>query len=191
MPSDPPPDDIRNVWQKQPSEDAEMLLEEVRKRIMKFEQEQWRIKVVGRIAAVIVLAELGSWFYFGNQAASVGTALVLAGLVYAWRWVGRRRAPKVLPPDCGLESSVNFYRAGLERERNVQRGMWRAYVAVLPGMVVAIAGLQHGRTPDFSEKFLTTAGSVVAVCFLCWLFNLQQAKLLQRRIDDLDAMAKG
>jgi hypothetical protein len=189
--SDLLPEDIRNVWQKQPSEGAEMLLEEVRKRITKFEREQWRIKIVGRISAIVVLAVLGSWFYFGNESTSIGTALVLAGFVYAWRWVDRGRSPKVLPPDCGLESSVDFYRAELERERNVQRGMWRAYLAVLPGMVVAIGALQYGRTPRFAQHFFPTAASVVAVCFLCWLFNLQQARLLQRRIDDLEAMVKG
>jgi hypothetical protein len=191
MPSELPPGDIRNIWQNQPSEGAEMLLEEVRKKIGKFEREQRRIKIVGRIAAIIVLAMLGSWFYFGGESASISTALVLAGFVYAWRWVGRRRAPKVLPTDCGLERSVDFYRAELARERNVQRGMWRAYLAVLPGMVVAIAGLQYGRTAHFAQHFVTTAASVVAVCLLCWLFNLQDARRLQRRIDDLDAMAKG
>ncbi len=190
MPSDLPPEDIRNVWQNQPSEGAEMILEEVRKRAAKFEREQRRIKIAGRTGAIIVLAVLGSWFYFGSETASVGTALVLAGFVYAWRWIGRRRSTKALPPDCGLEQSASFYRAELERERNVQRGMWRAYLAVLPGMAIAIAGLQHGRTPDFSQRFLTTAGGVVAVGFLCWLYNLRDARRLQRRIDDLDAMVK-
>ena len=190
MPSEPPPEDIRNVWQTQPSEGANMLLEQVRKKITKFEREQRRIKIVGRIAAIIVLAVLGSWFFFGGESASIGTALVLAGFVYAWRWVGRRRAPKVLPTDCGLERSVDFYRGELARERNTQRGMWRAYLAVLPGLVVAIAGIQHGRTAHFAQHFVTTAASVVAVCLLCWLFNLQDARRLQRRIDDLDAMVR-
>lgn len=192
MTNDPPPDDIRKVWQNQPSEGADMLLEEVRERITKFEREQWRIKIVGRIAAVIVLAMLGSWFYFGNEWASIGAALVLAGFVYAWRWVGRTRSTRVPPPDCGLERSVEFYRAELERERNVQRGMWRAYLAIIPGLVVAIGALQYGRTAQFGQHLLVTAGSVVAMCFLLWLlFNRQQANLLQRRIDDLDAMVKG
>lgn len=190
MASDLLPDDVRDVWQKQPSEGADMLLEELRKKISKFEREQRRIKIVGRIGAIVVLAVLGSWFYFGSESASIATALVLAGFVYAWRWIGRRRSPKVLPADCGLKRSVDFYRAELERERNVQRGMWRAYLAVIPGMVVAIEGIQHRPTPQFAQHFAITAAGVVGACFLCWLFNLQQAKLLQRRIDDLDATVK-
>jgi hypothetical protein len=192
MASDVPPEDIRNVWQKQPSEGAEMLLEQVRKRLTKFEGEQRRIKIVGWITAVFMLPIFGFWLYVGNVVVDVGTALVAAGFLYGWWWVSRRRAEKNMPQDCGLKCSADFYRGELERERDVQRGIWRAYVATLPGMVIAIAGIQYGRTAHFAQEFFMTAGGVIAFSFLIWLlFNHQQEKVLRRRIDDLDAMVKG
>jgi hypothetical protein len=190
MPSDSPSEDVRNIWQNQPSEGADMLLEEVRKRITKFDREQWRIKVVGRITAVIVLAMTGFWFYVGNALVDIGTALVLAGFLYAWWWMGRRRAAKTMPQDCGLKRSVDFYRGELERELDVQRSVWWPLAAIVLGILIAIAGVQYGRMAHFAEHFLTTAAGLVPIVFVCWLFNRQQTKVLQRRIDDLDAMVK-
>ena len=96
-----------------------------------------------------------------------------------------------MPQDCGLKCSIDFYRGELQRELDVQRGMWRPFLAMFPGIVVAIAGIQYRQTPHFAQNFLTTAAAVAALCVVLGQFHRQDAKRLKRRIDDLDATVKG
>ena len=45
MPNEFPPDDIRNVWQNQPVENAPMPLEEIQRRARRFEKQIGRAHV--------------------------------------------------------------------------------------------------------------------------------------------------
>jgi hypothetical protein len=75
-----------------------------------------------------------------NPLARIESVLTVAGVAYFLIQLHLRSAGTM--PDVGEAESIQFYRAGLERQRDFRRGtwLWPGAVMFLPGPIVFMAG---------------------------------------------------
>jgi len=184
------PNNPQQVWQTQPVEGIKMSADAIRQRAGKFERRIfWRN--IREYASSLVAALLFAYFFATNHALlfRVAYALFIAGLGWVVFQLHRQGSAKNMPAELGTLTYLQFFRAELERQRDVVKNVWPWYLAPLvPGFVVLTAASVIARP---NSAGLATAGLldvVVAVLFLLiWKMNLRAARCLQRTIDDLNA----
>jgi hypothetical protein len=145
-----------------------------------------RRSVVGGIAAAIVIASFGVFFFvFPNWLQRVGSILTVIGALYLVVQLRMRSARAM--PDVALSSCLQFYRSELQRQRDFHRGkwFWSRMLIFLPGPIVWFAGFAQAR-PKLAPFIW---GELIAFLILGALavpLNLRLARAYQRRIDALD-----
>jgi hypothetical protein len=182
----PKDDDLKALWREQETETPPMSLELIHARGF-----QWHIKrrnFIEYAAAVVVVATF-SWYVYilSHPVMKLGSALTVLGtLVLVWQLHKRGSARQ---PPLGAAASLAFHRAELVRQRDAVRSMWLWYLAPLaPGMIVTMAGMAMSK-PDAPLAAKLVMPVVTALVFVgVWLLNRRGARLLQRAIDDLDAL---
>ena len=186
MPNDPLPDDLRNVWQNQPVENAPMPLEEIQRRALRFEKRIDRRNLREYAGAAIGIAAYTFYiFIFHSLVIRAGSVLVIAGVLYVVVQLYRRGSSGSLPADLAITASIEFHRRELVRQRDLLRSVWRWYIGpIVPGLVVFSAGSMPPHSPVWAYFalalfFLVTLGGIV------WL-NHRGAQRLDRQIAELD-----
>ena len=195
MTNEPPPNDMRSLWQDQRTEPVKMSLAEIRKKAQKFQHRiRWRnLREYG--AAVFVVAVFGFYiWHFHNLFHRIGSGLVIAGTLYVVFQLYKRGSAKTMPADMALITCLDFHRRELERQRDLLRGIWWWYLGpLIPGLIVFTLG---GATanPNHPLRAWTLAASSAAlgalVFFLIGALNQKCARKLQRQIDELDIVEK-
>src|ERR1039458_6375099 len=149
MPNEFPPDDIRNVWQNQPVENAPMPLEEIQRRARRFEKRIGRRNLREYAGAALGIAAYTIYiFKFHSLVVRAGSVLVIAGVLYIVVQLYRRASAGSLPADFGVVASVGFPRRELVRQRDMLRSVWRWYIApIVPGLAVFSAGTLPQHSP--------------------------------------------
>ena len=186
MPNEFPPDDIRNVWQNQPVENAPMPLEEIQRRARRFEKRIDRRNLREYIGAAIGIAIFTFYiFKFPNPLMRTGSALIIAGLLCVVVQIYKRASPGKLPADLALTASLEFHRRELVRQRDLLRSVLWWYVGPLvPGLVVFAAGV----TPPRGAVAVINALPFLCIFgFILWL-NHRAAACLDRQIAELDKL---
>jgi len=105
----------------------------------------------------------------------------------------RRGSARAVPRDANLETSIELYRAQLERRRNALRGIWTWYAG--PILVALMAfGLQAPlANPDEPGLWLKVAPFVVSSIVWSVMMAYQSRRAasdLQREIDSLGPWEK-
>jgi hypothetical protein len=193
-------DDMKNLWQSQPTEPPKIRPEDFRRKMDKFERRVlWR-NMREYAAGVVVIAGFG---YFGwklhGLLIRVGAGLIIAGALTVIVELHRRGSARTAPAELGLSTCIDFHRKSLERQRDALRTVWTWYLLpFVPGLAVfeigsAInqwkahpVGLEH-----FVLAFLVSPAIVAAVFFGIWRLNQWAAGKLQKRIDELAALGEG
>jgi Flp pilus assembly protein TadB len=188
MPNEFPPDDIRNVWQNQPVENAPMPLEEIQRRARRFEKRIDRRNLREYAGAAIGIAAYTFYFFwFHSLVIRAGSVLVIAGVLYVVVQLYKRASSGSLPADFGVAASIEFQRRELVRQRDMLRSVWRWYVGpIIPGLVVFTVGLLPHRAGALAVGALFLAlgsGGII------W-FNHRAAIRLDRQIAELDNLER-
>ena len=184
------PDNSVQIWQGQPVEGLKMSTDEIRKRAGKFQSTiQWRN--VREYAGALVAAGLFGSFLLKNHDTlfRIAFGLFIAGLAYLVFQLQRKGSTKGLPEAMGAVPCLQFYRAELERQRDLLANVWTWYLAPLvPGFAVyTIAFAVTYPHPAMLGALVLYDGVVAALFFLIWKMNVRAARSLQRRIDELYA----
>jgi hypothetical protein len=180
----------QRIWQSQPVEDVKMSAEVIRKRANKFEKKiLWRN--VGEYAGGLVTAvPLAYFFAKADQVLfRIAFGLFIAGMAWVAFQLHRKGSAKRMPTALGTSSCLQFFRAELERQRDVVSNVWPWYLAPLvPGFVVYTVAYTLASPSPASWAGLALLDAIVAALFVAvWKMNQRAARCLQRMIDELYA----
>jgi hypothetical protein len=193
-------DDMKNLWQSQPTEPTKIRPEEFRRKMDKFERRIFWRNMREYAAGVVVIA---IFWYFGLKLhgllVRLGAGLIIAGALVVMFELHRRGSARTAPADLGLNTCIDFHRKSLQRQRDALRTVWTWYLLpCVPGLAVFEIGSainQWEAHPVGLEHFvlasLISPAVVVAVFFGVWRLNQWAAGKLQNRIDELTALGKG
>ena len=180
---------VQKMWQDQPVEGIKMSVEIVQKRAAKFERRiMWR-NVREYVASLIAAVLLGYFLVTAHDLLSrVTFALFIAGMAWIVVQLHRKGSSKSMPAGVDTRATLRFYRAELERQREVVTSVWSWYLAPLvPGLAVYTVGYAIKFPRPAAWAGLLLMDTIIAVAFLAiWKMNMQAARCLQRMIDDLN-----
>ena len=184
------PNNPQQIWQCQPVEGIKMSAEALRQRSGKFER-MFRWRNVREYVASLLAAVWFGYFLVTTHAVLFRIAYVLfiVGLGWVVYQLHRKGSARSMPAAMGTSTCLQFFRAELERQRDVVKNVWPWYLAPLvPGFVILTAATM--RTLPFPTNLASAAwidGVAAVVFFLVWRMNRRAARRLQRIIDELYA----
>ena len=201
MASEQIPEEAEELWRSQPPEMPRISLDDLHRRLRKFERTIFWRNTREYLAGAIVVA--GFAFYewkFPGPLLRVGSGLTIAGALFVMFQLHRRASAKTAPDDLGRNTYVAFHRRELVRQRDALRAVWSWYLLpFVPGLMVFLAGLiqsavntaqMAGRALGAFQVTAFAAGCasfVIAVFVGVWFVNRWAAARLQAQIDELDA----
>lgn len=180
----------QQIWQSQPVEGTKMSADVIRQRAVRFERKISNRNLRESIIALLVIA-----FFSYSFVTTPGTLLritwllFIAGMIWIIIQLRRKGTPKTMPGAMGNFSSIEFFRAELERQRDLVKSVWRWYLAPLvPGyFALNLACIfVSPRPPRWGALALIDVIFVVAFAAV-WKMNQRAARCLQRTIDELNA----
>ena len=187
MPSDPNPNDPRNLWQNQKDERATITLEDVRRQAGRLGRRVYWRNLREYVAGAIVIAVFGASLWHTRGWRIAPSLLLMAGTGYVLFEIHRRGAARSLPMDADLKASLDFHIRELERQRNALRTVWLWYLLpFMPGFLaeIAVSAVDRGVT-----------GPLIAFCIALplmfvgiWKLNESGARKLDRKIRELREM---
>jgi hypothetical protein len=181
----------QNIWLRQPLEGIQMSAEVLRNRAGKFERRIMRRNLREYVSSLVAA---GAFIYFFTTTQAVlfrlAYALFIAGLAWIVFQLHRKGSAKTIPADMGTSTSLQFFRAELERQRDVVKNVWSWYLSPLvPGFIVLTAGSVTARPyPHGLASAAILDAFVAALFFVVWKMNVRAARCLQRMIDELYAV---
>jgi hypothetical protein len=182
------PDDLRNLWQAQPLENIATALEDLRARASRFERRISRRNLREYVGGLIGVAVYAYYIWrFPNPLMRVGSAMIIAGVLFVlWRLYRHGRAA-ALPQDLGLSASLEFHRRQLVRQRDLLRTVvWWYLSPMVPGLLVFLTGMLGVR--GFKLRQLPFGGLIVGLFVFIWWINKRAAERLDRQIAELDQL---
>lgn len=182
-------DDLKALWQQQPSEGNEMDLESLRAGV------RAQLARVRRARALLVLVTLVGVSVAACQAASAPTALLrlgeglLAGGFLLFLALGWRRLA-VASPDA-VDACVTFLRNSLARRRDAARGGWIVAAApLLPGLTVTLIALAVASGQEWL-RFAPIAALLVLWLAIMMVIQVREAGKVAIEMAQLDQQSRG
>lgn len=182
---------VQKLWQDQPVEGIKMSAEEIRRRSGKFERRiRWR-NIREYIASLIAAVLLGYFFATAHDVLSrVTFGLFIAALAWMMVSLYRKGSAKKLPEGVDTLTGLHFYRAELERQREVVRSVWWWYLApMVPGFLVTTVG-DMIKSPHLVTLAKVTIMDVCVLGMFVWVgkMNMKAARCLTRMIEELNGV---
>jgi len=187
-------DPAKEAWQASVEIAGPPPIEDVRKGADKFYRRIRRRNAVEYVACVVVVVAFSTYvFVLPHVLQKIGSAMIVLATFYV-AWQLHRRASAEPPEKAGTMPLLAFARAQMLRQRDALRSIfWWYILPFIPGLVVMTLG--NGMDPEFAAKgpplwvrWLVFAGMGAALAGVWWL-NQYGARKLQRRIDEIDALA--
>ncbi len=179
---------VQKLWQDQPVEGIKMSVEEIRRRAGKFER-RIRRRNLREYVASLLAAGLFVYFFATSHDLLQRVTFVLFFAAMLWIVVAlhRKGSAKTMPDGVDTLTGLRFYRAELERQHEVVKGMWRWYLApMVPGFVVYTIGHALKVPHPAAWAGLALMDVIVAGMFyFVWRMNMKAARCLERTIEEL------
>ena len=197
MTNESPSNDMKNLWQSQPTESPRIRPEELRRKMNKFERRIFWRNVREYAAGVLVIAIFGYYeFRFNTLLVRLGSGMIIAGTLYVMYQLHRRASTRPAPADLGSSTCIDFHRKSLERQRDAVRTVWSWYLLpFVPGLSVLFIGsiasqraAHPGNLGQLVINILASQGIIPAVFFAVWKLNRRAAERLQTQIDELNSL---
>jgi len=177
---------LQALWQSQSRGEPAIAIEDVREWARRLERRVARRNRREYIVAVVVVLIYG-WTFWRLPFATVriGAGLMIAATIFVCYRIHVHGSAVSLRTDVGMKSSLDFFRAQLERQRDLLQGVWRwALLPFVPGflvLMIAYARAQPARVP------LVVAYGVSTLILMLGLhvLNRRAAARIQRVLDRL------
>ena len=187
MPGDCLPEDLQVLWKEMSMSPLTFSPPQLRAELEKLNEGKRRKSIVFLAAMGTLIVSFASFFFlFPNTLARTGSVLSVFGLVY---WLVQTRMSRARPiSEMGDSNCIQFYRAELERRRDLSRGfpLWSRILLAMPPWIVFNLGFAQ-LYPNLAPIMWFDCGTIVAVIAFIVPMGLRQARMYQRRIDLLDA----
>ena len=200
MTNEPASPDIQDLWQSQPTEPPRISIEDLRRKMSKFERIIFWRNIREYAAGVFVVTAYGFYEWrFPQPLMRVGSGLVIAATLYVMFQLHRRASVQRAPADLGLSTSIEFHRRALIRQLDALRTIWSWYILpFVPGFAVFLTGSaisQRAAHPmslfHLLRGYSIPVGLVAVVSFGVWKLNQRAARKLQTQIDEMTALSGG
>ena len=181
-----PDEDLQALWQSQRRGEDGISLDEIRRRARRLERlVTWR-NLAEYLAAAIVVPAFG-WIGWTGPSVMIraGAALMITATIFVVHRLHAQGAAASLPADLAGAGSLAFYRAQLERQRDLLRSVWSWYLLPFaPGWLLLLIGRARAQPERIAS--VRALAVEVAVCAVgIHVLNRRAAARLQRRIDAL------
>jgi hypothetical protein len=188
------PDLLKQAWKASADDHALPDLETVRAGADQFYRRIRLRNAIEYAASVVVVICFSAYALFlPSPAARIGAAMVvLATLMVVWQL--HRRVSAAPPPERAAAQPILVHqRAQLARQRDALVGIFTWYLLpFIPGLLVMTLGptLEHGAVGLLHMPRLVWIRLILSVAVITgiWLLNQRGARLLQKKIDDIDAL---
>lgn len=187
MANELPPNDVRNVWQRQTVEVPRMSLDQIRRKAELFRKALGRQNLLAYALLAFLTGAFG-WIAFTapNLLARTGACLFIAGCLLGGWQVYTRGGRRSMPADAAFADCLNFYRSELELLRDFHKSVWWRLLALIPGYMILLAGLAEAE-PQVWRELIAIGGAFLGFgLFGLWL-QLHLGRKVQRAIDALNA----
>ena len=183
-------DELQALWQSQPRGEATMSIDQIRTMARSLERRVTRRNRREYVAAGIAAGLFGWLGWIGPSATiRVGAGLVVAASLLVVHQLRVRGTTVALPADLALTSALDFYRAQLERQRDLLRSVWLwGLLPAAPGLLIFQIGhvLAH---PELLSGFIGLSILLVVVMVGVHGLNRRVAARIQERLDRLSSLS--
>ena len=187
-------DELKMLWKRQPTPDVRYSIDELRRASKRFQRRVAFRNATEYLACLVVVAVFAMYLVkFPFPLMRAGSVLIILGTLWVAHQLRARASGRPVPGDMGDRSWVDFHREQVLRQRDALRAVWLWYVApFVPGMVVFRWGVETelDAGAPFARGWAANL-AIAGVLLLVVAFNRFAARRLQRRIDELDAQARG
>jgi hypothetical protein len=192
MQDDRPENDLRTVWQNQPTEPSVMTTEKIRQKMRELHAKTRR-QLLGTVAGP--LAAVFFYAFAIQQFPSLQQVLrPLFALALAWSFVGlyflnRGMWSAMMPGDAGFSTGLDFCRREIERRRRLLRHVlvWSFGPVLLAiGTFILALAMVGSRDRGIFPNALPFLTLVVVWIVGYFVVRLREQRELQREIDELD-----
>ena len=181
-----PNDSLQALWQSQASEQPAISLEQIREKARYLERRVVRRNRREYVAAVFVVIAYGLILWRApSVSVRLGAALILAATAVVCYRLHVYGSAASLESNVGITSSLEFYRAQLERQRDLLQRVWLWFLLpFVPGFVVGLIGYALAQP---GHRTATIVYGVLALMLGIGLhvLNRRAAVRLQRILDRL------
>lgn len=193
-------ENMKNLWQNQPTEPSKIRLEDLRRKTDRFERRIFWRNLREYAASVVVIAIFGYYAWrFHGLLVRAGSGLIIVGTLYVMLQLHRRGSVRTAPSDLGLSTCIEFHRKSLQRQRDALRTIWSWYLLpFVPGLAVFEIGSAMNQWKAHAVGlghvvigFLASLAIMAALFGGIWRLNQWAAGKLQKQIDELTALGKG
>ena len=194
MPDDFPNDELKKVWQSQPTELSTMTLEKIRHKACEL-RAKTRRELFGSITGLLISIAISGPGMLRTDELGLRLAFALA---IVWALAGqyffhRSMWSATLPGDAALSTGFEFYRREVRRRRSLLgRVLQWAYgpvVLSISGLILVLTGVAENR--GLSVRVVFPFCTAFAIWIVAVLFRRSQGQReLQREIDELANIEK-
>lgn len=196
MPNDSPNDNLKTIWQDQPTEAPTMTLEMIRLKVNEYRSKTRRALFgsISTVAIVIAFSVFGMLLtsHTGNRlvfAVAIAWALAGQGFLHRGMW------SESLPVDATFSTGLEFYRREVKRQQDFVRRIleWSFGPVVLSGCTLIVTFFVITRGVSLRMKAISvmpfTALFVIWIILFLVLRSRGQRKL-RRELDELSVVDK-
>jgi hypothetical protein len=194
MRDDSPGNDMRTIWQNQPTEPSVMTLDKIRRKTQEL-RAKTRHTLLGGIAVSLIMVAISG---YGIASGDGLVVRAVFGFAIAWSlagqyFVNRGMRPATLPEDAALSTSLESYRREVERQRYLSGRflLWSLGPVVLPiaTLIVLLLSflINRGMLPEQALLKMIPFLTVLAIWVVCvFVIRIRHQRELQREIDELN-----
>jgi hypothetical protein len=193
MQNDSSKDDLKTIWQNQPTEVSAMTVEQIRTKAQTLHSKVRRA-VLGGIAVSLVIVAISGFgiAWAGESWARAGFAFSIAWTIAGQYFLNRKFWPEMMPTETASISGVESYRREIERQQYMSKRflLWTFGPTVLAIGTLAFYLLHLAR----DQGALSQALPFTIMLFLwiagVFVLRMRDRRHLQREIDDLAKMER-
>jgi hypothetical protein len=184
------PGDLNRLWQELASNPVRVSPDDLRRETEKLRSRvRLRNSYISGVCCLIIAAYCAFFFYSTTRLERIGSAISIVGTTLAGIQFLRRPARRI--PDSATIECIHFYRAELERQRDLHRarGVLSWLLPFLPGPILFNAAVALD-SPMLAPLLWLQMAAFLMIAAMVVALNLRLARKYQRRLDALDASRK-